>query len=551
MLPDKYVKIIAQSPRPRPVADEGGRRVRRRDRPPQAHQVQPERRPRRGRAALIAAEFASVFDADGDGIEAHEISAAFKSFDKDGDGDIYAQLAGVSARSPRALPSRRRRRRGARCRRASERARVVLLNKRKRRGWRRAQRRRWWSASCASSSNRAWRAHLSRRRWTGAASARRGGERQPGGRSADARGPVLRGEQLVERAGPCRADRRRRARPTTDCGGDDAVARAFACPVPSSTPRRAMSSRALPHGGRVFDSGTDSSSGARARRSPPQENSRRGASSGKKVRPRFPGATGAGVGPLPALPGTPAPRSPSGCSARRCSMTRGAKDGAVRAPPLSKRSMPACTQSGERSLEGRQGSRLRPAQTPGHPPVCARKYCLVVDARSSIGPSRATPPAPARAATCSRPSRCRRRTGAPASTSRCAARRRTRGGRAGCRRACGQPRVRRDEALPPTKVFGGSAGSTPGRTRLLLRDRVHHALRLAPVLAQPVGAVAQPVERRLLLEQPPQHRVVLARNLLAPARRTAACSVPSAAAASDEVVLPIAEAEHEPPRPPP
>ena len=38
--------------------------------------------------ALIAAEFASIFDADGDGIEAHEINDAFKSFDKDGDGDI-------------------------------------------------------------------------------------------------------------------------------------------------------------------------------------------------------------------------------------------------------------------------------------------------------------------------------------------------------------------------------------------------------------------------------------------------------------------------------
>ena len=64
--------------------------------------------------ALIAAEFASVFDADGDGIEAHEISAAFKSFDKDGDGDISTrELASVmrtlaaGPAVPQAPPTRR------------------------------------------------------------------------------------------------------------------------------------------------------------------------------------------------------------------------------------------------------------------------------------------------------------------------------------------------------------------------------------------------------------------------------------------------------------
>ena len=118
MLPDKYVKkIIAQSqlpdpdPSPMKEGDVYWRVV-------IGHLKRIKFNPNDGldevELALIAAEFASVFDADGDGIEAHEISAAFKSFDKDGDGDISTrELASVmrtlaaGPAVPQAPPTRR------------------------------------------------------------------------------------------------------------------------------------------------------------------------------------------------------------------------------------------------------------------------------------------------------------------------------------------------------------------------------------------------------------------------------------------------------------
>ena len=118
VLPDKYVKkIIAQSqlpdpdPSPMKEGDVYWRVV-------IGHLKRIKFNPNDGldevELALIAAEFASVFDADGDGIEAHEISAAFKSFDKDGDGDISTrELASVmrtlaaGPAVPQAPPTRR------------------------------------------------------------------------------------------------------------------------------------------------------------------------------------------------------------------------------------------------------------------------------------------------------------------------------------------------------------------------------------------------------------------------------------------------------------